>query len=313
MRDAMMLESQIPIFVLEKLLTHECPGNWKIIKEIFPQILVGFCERLSPIQFPCSAFSAEKALKSAHLLDLLYNIIMQKEGECRVEIPDDIFIKENEEVEIPDDRDLYDRDVYEEIQIHSATTRMGMRTDKVLKIAGNNPLAELIIGLMELPISAMKSSLSAAWAEAPVTCQNLIPTATSLSRAGIKFYKTGDMKSIQFDKETATFFLPMIELGVNSEVIIRNLIAYEAMTNMSSLMFARYIELMDGIIDTEYDVKLLVKNGIIVSNLKDGEVAKLFNEMSKSIELPRDLEMDETIKRVKDFYNESARNRSVAH
>ncbi|OWM87916.1 putative UPF0481 protein At3g02645 [Punica granatum] len=302
MRDPMMLENQIPIFVLEKLLTLECPGNWKIVKEIFPQILVGFCERLSPIKFLCSAFSVEKALKSAHLLDLLYNIIMQKEGECRVEIPDDIFIEEDKEVKFPHESDLNERDFYE-------------RADRALEIVGSIPLTghimkphvELIRGLMKLPISDVTSSVSAAWAKAPVTSQNLIPTATSLSKAGIKFCKTDNIKSIQFDKETAMFFLPMIELGVNSEVIIRNLIAYEAMANMSSLKFAQYIELMDGIIDTEDDVKLLVKNGIIVSNLKDGEVAKLFNKMSKSIELPIDSEMDETIKGVKNFYNESAR------
>ncbi|OWM87912.1 putative UPF0481 protein At3g02645 [Punica granatum] len=264
MRDAMMLENQIPIFVLEKLLTLECPGNRKIVKEIFPQILVGFCKCLSPIKLPCSAYTAEKALKSAHLLDLLYNIVMQKEGECRVEIPDDIFIEENEEV-------------YSETLWIGMTTKSSLMTkDSVLKIVGNNPLTgqimkphvEFIKGLMELPNSAMTSSLPA-WAKAPVTSQNLLPTATSLSKAGITFYKTDDIKSIQFDKEIAMFFLPMIELGVNSEVIIRNLIAYEAMANMSSLMFAQYIELMDGIIDTEDDVKLLVKNGIIVSNLKD--------------------------------------------
>ncbi|OWM87913.1 hypothetical protein CDL15_Pgr000330 [Punica granatum] len=142
MRDAMMLENQIPIFVLEKLLTLECPGNWKIVKEIFPQILVGFCERLSPIKFPCSAFYAEKALKSAHLLDLLYNIVMQKEGECRVEIPDDIFIKENEQVQIHDDGDVYDRDVYEEVQIHSATTRMGKSYDTINSSKSNCKLME---------------------------------------------------------------------------------------------------------------------------------------------------------------------------
>ncbi|PKI73831.1 hypothetical protein CRG98_005815 [Punica granatum] len=182
-----------------------------------------------------------------------------KEGECRVEIPDDIFIEEDKEVKFPHESDLNERDFYE-------------RADRALEIVGSIPLTghimkphvELIRGLMKLPISDVTSSVSAAWAKAPVTSQNLIPTATSLSKAGIKFCKTDNIKSIQFDKETAMFFLPMIELGVNSEVIIRNLIAYEAMANMSSLKFAQYIELMDGIIDTEDDVKILALLGAVI-------------------------------------------------
>ncbi|OWM87922.1 hypothetical protein CDL15_Pgr000339 [Punica granatum] len=260
MRDVMMLENQMPIFVLEKLLTLEYPGNGKIVKESFQQIL--------------------------------------KERECRVEIPDDIFIEENEDVQGMKNQNFNAKAKKGFFRISEIRTANSVAMS-FLECVGNNPVTgqmmkphvELIIGLMELPVSDMTSSLSAARAKPPVTSQN--PTTTSLSKASIKFNTTDYIKSIHFDKGTAMFFLPIIKLGVNSEVINRNLIAYETMANMSSLMFARYIELMDGIIDTEDDVKLLVKNKIIVSvrtriSSRRGTRARAYAARLGSVHLPGD-------------------------
>ncbi|KAK9923035.1 hypothetical protein M0R45_031470 [Rubus argutus] len=46
-------------------------------------------------------------------------------------------------------------------------------------------------------------------------------------------------------------------LDGNTEVVLRNLVAYEASTVSGPLVLARYTELMNGIIDTKEDVKLL--------------------------------------------------------
>ncbi|MCH88790.1 UPF0481 protein, partial [Trifolium medium] len=54
------------------------------------------------------------------------------------------------------------------------------------------------------------------------------------------------------------------------------------------LVMARYTELMNGIIDSENDAKILREKGIILNHLKsDKEVANMWNGMSKSLRLSR--------------------------
>ncbi|KAI6695919.1 hypothetical protein NL676_023629 [Syzygium grande] len=69
------------------------------------------------------------------------------------------------------------------------------------------------------------------------------------------------------------------------------------------LLFTRFMEIMDGLLNTPHDVKLLKKHGIITGHLKDGKVAHLFNGMSHSIEVHGHSQLDKTIKRVNEFYN----------
>ena len=77
--------------------------------------------------------------------------------------------------------------------------------------------------------------------------------------------------------------------------------AYEASTVSGPLVLARYTELMNGIIDTKEDVKLLREKGIILNHLKsDEEVANLFNGMSKSIRLTF---LDKAIEDANKYYN----------
>ncbi|KAJ0075767.1 hypothetical protein Patl1_34663 [Pistacia atlantica] len=66
---------------------------------------------------------------------------------------------------------------------------------------------------------------------------------------------------ISFDSKSARFKLPTIPLDENTEVVLRNLVAFEALNPSHSLYFTCYIELMHGIIDTIKDVKLLKRRG----------------------------------------------------
>ncbi|KAB1218754.1 hypothetical protein CJ030_MR3G026634 [Morella rubra] len=72
------------------------------------------------------------------------------------------------------------------------------------------------------------------------------------------------------------------------KVVLRNLVAYEASNASGPLVFTRYTELMNGIIDSDEDAKTLRENGIILNRLKnDEEVSKLWNGMSKSVKLTK--------------------------
>ncbi|KAK1294557.1 putative UPF0481 protein [Acorus calamus] len=58
----------------------------------------------------------------------------------------------------------------------------------------------------------------------------------------------GDLSSIAFDHDSATLYLPRITLNENSEVILKNLVAFEATTTSEAFVLTRYIELMNGIL-----------------------------------------------------------------
>ena len=135
---------------------------------------------------------------------------------------------------------------------------------------------------------------------APLADQR-IPSAMQLHNAGI-FFKPieSDISSINFDDENCVFYLPSIRLDVNSEVIIRNLLAYETLIKSNTpLVFTRYVELMRAIIDTPADVKILVDSEIIKTELWSEKVAELFKGLSKSIRPTMTPDLDKVIHKVK--------------
>ncbi|KAE8056329.1 hypothetical protein FH972_013110 [Carpinus fangiana] len=116
----------------------------------------------------------------------------------------------------------------------------------------------------------------------PLVEEIAIPSVTQLHKVGVKFCPAkGGIESINFNKSSGKFYLPVIHLDDNSEVVIRNLMAYEACIASEMMVFTLYTEMMNGIIDNEEDVGILREAGIIVNRLKsDGEVATLWNGIS---------------------------------
>ncbi|KAM7473002.1 hypothetical protein LguiA_011185 [Lonicera macranthoides] len=119
---------------------------------------------------------------------------------------------------------------------------------------------------------------------APQVQEILIPSVTRLSKfGGINFRHTdGGIRDVKFVEEEATLYLPVITLNANSEVLLRNLVAYEHATSDSTLELAQYVDMMCGIIDTAEDARLLREKGIIKGTLSNEEIADLFNGINKS-------------------------------
>lgn len=109
--------------------------------------------------------------------------------------------------------------------------------------------------------------------------------AVELIRAGIKFKPcAGGIKAIHFDPKCDTIFLPPIEIFDSTEILFRNLIAFEMCKPSESNYVAWYLCLMDQLIDSEEDVALLRKRGIVTNRVgSDAEVAKLFNGLCKGV------------------------------
>jgi len=131
-----------------------------------------------------------------------------------------------------------------------------------------------------------------------------IQSVTELDGAGIQFEPAeGGIKDLKFVGKQ--LFLPVIRVDENSEVIMRNLVAYESLSRPTYLIFTRYVEIMRAIIDTPEDVNLLVNKNIIVTELSDKVVADLFNGMSTSIRPTNTPELEDVINKVKTKFEDS--------
>ncbi|CAK9158753.1 unnamed protein product [Ilex paraguariensis] len=140
----------------------------------------------------------------------------------------------------------------------------------------------------------------------PLVEEISIPSVTKLSEVvGVKFSSTnGGTLNFGFDCKTVTLYLPTISLDVNTEVTLRNLVAYESCNASGPLVLTRYTELMNGIIDTAEDAKLLRERGIIVNRLKnDKDVANMWNGMSRSVKLTKVPFLDKVIQDVNKYYD----------
>ncbi|KAK9229548.1 hypothetical protein WN944_022511 [Citrus x changshan-huyou] len=100
----------------------------------------------------------------------------------------------------------------------------------------------------------------------PLVEEITIPSVTKLAKSNVRFLPTvGNISTVSFDAKKAILHLPTISLDVNTEVVLRNVVAYEASSASGPLVLTRYTELMNGIIDTEEDAKLLREKGVIVN------------------------------------------------
>ncbi|GLJ35836.1 hypothetical protein SUGI_0719450 [Cryptomeria japonica] len=89
-----------------------------------------------------------------------------------------------------------------------------------------------------------------------------------------------------------------------SEVVLRNLVAFEASAAPGDFILTRYTDFMNAIVDKEEDVRLLRKSGIICNHLvDDGKVASLWNGLRRCVKLTKVKYLDQVITDVNKHYN----------
>ncbi|KAJ3678440.1 hypothetical protein LUZ60_002243 [Juncus effusus] len=108
----------------------------------------------------------------------------------------------------------------------------------------------------------------------------MIPSATELKEAGIAFKKS-DSKSIFYvNFSNGVLKMPYINVEENTRPRIMNLIAFEQCSRQKHRPFTSYAVLMDCIINTPRDVLILQNSGVIENKLADeGELAMFFNQL----------------------------------
>ncbi|KAI3714907.1 hypothetical protein L6452_21869 [Arctium lappa] len=268
-RDVMVLENQIPLCLLNEI--------WKSLflsstvhddnrdGELF-SMLKEFCEVHSPLRLAPDLNHGDET-NYLHLLDLMYHLIINNQP-------------------------TIEHDGMEEMGKEDNLTE---NFDRRIKVIENIPW-EKISNLLGLRIRIDDKEED----HQPRVMEIEIPSVSSLIKYGrINFsHMIGGIREIKFEESEATLYLPVITLNGYSEVVLRNLIAYEMATSISTPELAQYIDLMSGIVDTEVDVKLLRAKGIIEGNMNDKEIANLFNGMNRY-----NGRVNKTIEQLNEYYN----------
>ncbi|XP_058111592.1 putative UPF0481 protein At3g02645 [Magnolia sinica] len=326
LRDIMMLENQIPLFLLRKILDSQRPSTQEADEEL-SAILMELCKQLSPFKM-MENFKQIQVKDRAHLLEILFYVLVPKPDESNE-------INESEEVIIEENAKELSGDIGQVRQLLNTVwdymSSLKVRPCLYVKEAlGSRPLQLVVklpwtiitklpgLKLLKEPVEHFFSSSqdkekakpedgspSNNNNQPPSIEEITIPSVSDLINNGVRFSATkGDLSTISFDVKTVTFYLPTVTLDVHTEVILRNLVAFEASIAIGPLVFTRYTELMNGIIDTEEDVKVLRKLGIVENCLKsDGEAASLWNGMSKSMKLTKVPYLDKVIEDVNKYYS----------
>ncbi|KAK6260906.1 hypothetical protein SCA6_015380 [Theobroma cacao] len=112
-------------------------------------------------------------------------------------------------------------------------------------------------------------------------------SAMMLREAGVKFEAIRDnfnVSNLYVKFEKGVLQIPYMYVNYQSEIWIRNLIAFEQCHYSGEAYFCSYIQLLDYLIDTDKDVDLLVKKGIFVNDMgSSAAVANMINNLMTGV------------------------------
>jgi hypothetical protein len=335
LRDMLMLENQVPLFLLRRILEPQCASADEAA-ELLARMVTGLMRELCPFRM-MEKSPVIDAGKHAHLLEVLYYLLVPKPAEdqaaeadaAHANHHDDGYDIEEQPVEgggaeEEEEKPAGGWEYIKQLLVAIGGMASGGRMRYVTK-----PIAFVVKApwkmLTVVPgFSAMKQPVEAFFMSGadgsvrprdqngagyltrpPLIEEIMVPSVSELANVGIQFSPTaGDLSTIAFDPKTVTFHLPVVTLDSNTEVVLRNLVAYEASAASGPLVLARYTELMNGIIDTDEDVAVLRRRGVVLNRMKsDGEVAKLWNGMSRSVRLTKVAFVDRAVEEVNRYYN----------
>ncbi|KAG9441347.1 hypothetical protein H6P81_017201 [Aristolochia fimbriata] len=116
-----------------------------------------------------------------------------------------------------------------------------------------------------------------------------IPTIQGLLEAGVKICKGKGRSFLDIKFRKGVMEIPYVLIQDSTNILLRNMIAYEQIHCPERFCFTVYAVLMDYLIHTTKDVEELTYKGIIDNSLGSHEdVALLFNRIGKGIILSGD-------------------------
>ncbi|GLJ35890.1 hypothetical protein SUGI_0720220 [Cryptomeria japonica] len=289
MRDLMMLENQVPLFLLQKLLEIQL-GSIDKAEERFCSLVSLACEELSPFMFKMPDSSQQSIKETGHLLEVLYysvvpSVAMDKgniegKGTQKEPLPDSTFV----------------RQVLNSAWMALSSFNIGP-VRRVTTLPQRLFKGRIVQFVVKLPMRLLSSLRNLPILRAfnwPLTLIfGAVKEEEKDEEAEEKEKEEVHLSTIRFDTRTATLYLPKVRLDNNSEAILRNLVAFEASAAPGALIFTRYTDFMNDIIDTDVDVQLLRNTGIIYK----------WNGMGKCVKLTKVKYLDKVIADVNKHYN----------
>ncbi|KAI3805419.1 hypothetical protein L1987_27782 [Smallanthus sonchifolius] len=294
-RDMMVLENQIPLVILNEI-QKIIDGDFELLS-----MMTGFCEVHSPLKLTPDLNSYIRSTKYLHLLDLMYRLIVNNESPKQGSHHESCHEKQANDMHEITRKEHVIRNMEDIKEIGEKLSKF-KRFGKMISVIVSIPW-EKICGLLGLNIGKkLDKEDDDDDDDHPRVMEIDIPSVSSLSKyAHINFNPSnGGIRDTKFVATEAILYLPVITLEIYSEVVLRNLVAYEIATSSSTMELAQYVDLMSGIIDTEEDIKLLKSKGIVKGNMTNTEIVDLFNGMNKSSEHARG---NETVKQLNEYYN----------
>ncbi|CAN4084307.1 unnamed protein product [Withania somnifera] len=307
MRDFMMLENQIPFVVMKQIrkFLRLSSLNDREDAELI-SMFWRFCEMHSPLPLPEYHGNNAKEIRPLHLLHLMYHLIIDDHVDF-ASVPiqmSSIIIKHDDK----DEEDDQDQDTHEDI-IHNFETILEVlqpiRPRNLQKLV--NPINQVVANVPWSAISGLFTKRMEITEDGESKTISTIPSASRLwFYAGVRCKPIQEgISKIKFEQASSTLYLPVITMNAGSEVIIRNLMVYEAAMSKTKLEFSRYINLMSGITDDTGDVRLLRQAGVIKGDLTDNEIATLFSTIQRSfVRSSRNSNVDIVMEKVNKYYDQ---------
>nr|XP_027120713.1 putative UPF0481 protein At3g02645 [Coffea arabica] len=278
-QDIAMLENQMPVIVLEEIL--------KAIQ--------------APVEGEVQGADDDDEAgilgdtSNPHLLSYMYNLIV-KNRSLGDQSPEVRILLSSAPVEVAD-----------------PVTQVTQAASVAADLTGQKPLQLLA----SLPLQQLADLFKEDSEKGNSSIEEIhIPSASQLDAiCKVQFEvwsEDSGVKIMELDKLNRVMCLPVITLNTDSEVILRNLVAYEVASASpgSTLILAGYVDFMCGIIDTAKDVDLLKEKGIIESNLLSEEIAEIFNGISKSSSQRALPELEEATQDLNRIYDSTFRVRT---
>ncbi|KAJ0701704.1 hypothetical protein HanOQP8_Chr10g0382261 [Helianthus annuus] len=287
--DLIMLENQIPLIVLKEIQKALLGQNVHAQEDSLESKFRYFCKSNSSLVLSEESIDFSRV---KHLLDYMYNSIVNNE----TLIPRKFYVTNPE-------HDPCEKDAKLEL------LEAGIRFAGV--IPGVEPFYQLIEYLSEKFFDILEKRRIAEEIQ--------VPSVSELHKvAGVEFRlspKNEGIRNVNFVQGKVRYcYLPLMTLNSDSEVVLRNLVAYEKLIANNSFMggydlvLTEYVDFICGIIDNVKDVKLLREQKIIQGDLSDEEIVNLFNGIEKSrLEMSGESELRKTVAQLNMVYESTPR------
>ncbi|XP_026411811.1 UPF0481 protein At3g47200-like [Papaver somniferum] len=260
-QDMFLLENQIPLFVLQCLakiiINVEESGHTYLNKVIHSFIINGKLSYISPANQILLEELLNRCENAYHLLDFFIKLVQP---------PDPVDSASSlKTVQIP--------------------TRLKTNTVVKFTISQYSFLKSFIHNLFT---KLKRTCITDEERENPsdTSTDFFLPSATELSLAGVRFKKgsaQGSFLDIKFNRRTGILKIPPLCIYDETDPLLRNVIACEQSCG-GGYHITSYVTMMDFLINSADDVKLLRKEEIISNYLGcDEDVSEMFNKLCVGI------------------------------